>query len=116
MSLVEPSYLLFLVVAVLLFRAASGTPRLAAFVLVATSFLFYATWNPLCCVALAATATVDFAVGRALGREERPVARRVLVTTSLVVDLGLLVVFKYFGLFARDLPFRIVFAAGISFY
>ncbi len=116
MSLVEPSYLLFLVVAALLFRAASGTPRLAVFVLVATSFFFYATWNPLCCVALAVTATVDFAVGRALGREERLVARRALVTTSLVVDLGLLVVFKYFGLFAWDLPFRIVFAAGISFY
>jgi D-alanyl-lipoteichoic acid acyltransferase DltB (MBOAT superfamily) len=115
-SLVEPSYLLFLVVAAVLYRAASGTPRLAAFVLVGASLLFYATWNPLCCVALAVTAAVDFAVGRALGREERPAVRRALVSTSLAVDLGLLVGFKYWGLFARGLPYRIVFAAGISFY
>ncbi len=115
-SLVEPVYLLFLLVAAGLFRAAAGSPRLAVWALIASSFFFYATWNPLCLVPLTVTALVDFSVGRALSREERKLARRLLLTASLVVDLGLLVFSKYFGLLARDLPFRIVLAAGISFY
>ena len=116
MSLVEPVYLLFLLAATGLFRAASGSRQTALWVLIASSFLFYATWNPLCLVPLTVTALVDFSVGRALSGEDRKTARRILLAVSLVVDLGFLVFFKYSGLLVRDLPFRIVFAAGISFY
>ena len=116
MSLVEPVYLLFLVMAALAFRLAASRPTLAATVLVFSSLVFYASWNPLCCLPLLVTATVDFSVGRALGKEELPGRRRLLLAISLVTDLSLLVFFKYFNLFAAGRSFRLVFAAGISFY
>jgi D-alanyl-lipoteichoic acid acyltransferase DltB (MBOAT superfamily) len=105
----------------------SRAPR--ALVLVPLSLVFYATWNPLALVPLLATAAVDYNVARALGRAGRPSARRALVATSVVVDLGLLAAFKYSGLLARAAapffgregdaawpPFTLVLAAGISFY
>ncbi len=116
MSLAEPAYLVFLALAALLFRLASPHPRIALFVLVGTSLYFYATWNPLFCLPLLTTAAVDYSVGRALGREERPSIRRLLLSVSLTIDLSLLVFFKYFDLLAPGRPFRIAFAAGISFY
>ena len=97
-------------------------------VILGASLLFYATWNPLYCLALASTAAVDYAVTRALGRTAEPGRRKLLVTASLTYDLSLLAVFKYFNFFADSLhgiggawgigeaPFRLLFAAGISFY
>ncbi|KAA0252863.1 MAG: MBOAT family protein [Acidobacteria bacterium] len=126
MSLAEPAFLLFLVLVALLLRAASGHGRAAPFALLGSSLVFYATWNPVYLLPLAATIAVDFLVGAALGRAEGVGRRRLLLGTSLVVDLSLLVGFKYFDLLAplawpllgegSAPPFRIVFAAGISFY
>ena len=128
MSLAEPIYLVFLAVAVLGVRSVGNrAPR--ALVLVPLSLVFYATWNPLALLPLLATATVDFHVSRALTRTDRMAARRALVATSVVVDLGLLSAFKYSGLLAKAAapllgragdvawpPFTLVLAAGISFY
>jgi D-alanyl-lipoteichoic acid acyltransferase DltB (MBOAT superfamily) len=127
-SLAEPLYLLFLALAVVAVRvAARRVPR--ALVLVPLSLVFYATWNPFALLPLLATAAVDFNVARTLGRVSRPFARRLLVTTSVTVDLALLAAFKYSGLLARAAapllgrggdaswpPFTLVLAAGISFY
>jgi D-alanyl-lipoteichoic acid acyltransferase DltB (MBOAT superfamily) len=127
-SLADPLYLLFLLAAVVIVRVvAQRAPR--ALVLVPISLVFYATWNPLALVPLLATAAVDFNVVRALGRTSRPVVRRLLVTTSVAVDLALLAAFKYSGLLARAAapllghgddpswpPFTLVLGAGISFY
>ncbi len=130
MSFTDTPYLLFLALAALLTRGAAslaarfGTRFLPLSLLALLSLLFYASWNPLYCLPLLVTALLDYSVGRALGREPRPWARRLLLAASLFVNLSLLLVFKYFDLFARaiaqsgsaPLPFRIVFAAGISFY
>ena len=116
MSLVEPSYLLFLVAAALIFRLVAERPRIAPAVLLLLGLAFYATWNPLCCLPLLATATVDYSVGRALGKVTRPHLRRLLLVASLSTDLSLLVFFKYFNLLAPGAPFKVLFAAGISFY
>ena len=128
MSLADPLYLVFLIGAVALVRLlAERAPR--ALVLVPLSLVFYATWNPLALLPLLATAAVDWNVARALGRTPRPAARRLLVATSVTVDLALLAAFKYSGLLARAAapllgrandpswpPFTLVLGAGISFY
>jgi D-alanyl-lipoteichoic acid acyltransferase DltB (MBOAT superfamily) len=98
--------------------------------LLAASYVFYAAWDYRFLSLLAFSTVVDFAVGRALGRTEDPVRRRRLLLTSLVSNLGLLGVFKYFDFFAQsfaDLLVRfdfevepylldVVLPVGISFY
>jgi D-alanyl-lipoteichoic acid acyltransferase DltB (MBOAT superfamily) len=120
MSLNETPYLVFLAVAVLLVRVSGAVGRAWLGVLALLSLAFYASWNPWYCAPLLLTAAVDYSVGEALGRTTRQGLRRILVTTSLVFDLGLLAVFKYGTLVTSTLgaaaPLRIVFAAGISFY
>lgn len=101
-------------------------------VLLASSLLFYAWHVPSYLSILVASALVDYAAGRALGR--RPLddvrARRWILAASLCTNLGLLGFFKYanFGLsIAGDLAdvagfepamptLDLVLPMGISFY
>ncbi len=129
MTLGDPLSFLFLAAVAAGWRLLAARGRAGVAFLAASSLLFYATWNPLCVLPLLVTAAVDHAVGRALGRERRRAVRRLLVLASLVADLGLLAFFKYGNLLGATLaplvhpgspdawpPFRIAFAAGISFY
>jgi alginate O-acetyltransferase complex protein AlgI len=98
--------------------------------LLAASYLFYAAWNPPYVLILAASTAVDWWLARRLGRAEDPGARRVLLTLSLVSNLGLLGFFKYSGFllenFQRALAafgvdyqppeWNVVLPVGISFY
>ena len=94
------------------------------------SYLFYAASGPAFVLLLFTSTIVDFHVGRALGRSSVPARRRLLLIISLVVNLGLLGVFKYAGfvctqlnaLFAMvslnvSLPYtNVPLPVGISFY
>jgi len=123
MTFGEPLTLVFVVLVAASLRLAGSANRARVGILAAASLFFYATWNPAYLVPLLATCAVDWAVGRALGRTERPGLRRLLVAASLVFDLGVLALFKYGTLLAElagprgHAPgWRLVFAAGISFY
>lgn len=122
MNLVEPVYLVFLVGVALLVRLAArvAPARGAVACLVAASLFFYAAWNPWYLVPLLVTTLLDFHVAEALAKKTRPAPRRALLALSLFVNLSLLALFKYGNLAAETLsialPFRVVFAAGISFY
>lgn len=130
MSVATTSFLLFLALAVILFRLASLRQKVGLWVLSLLSLLFYSFWNPLFCLPLLVTSALDFGVGRALGRAERPWARRGLVALSLLINLGILVFFKYFNFFSGEMislahqmgwslppvPFRVALCVGISFY
>jgi alginate O-acetyltransferase complex protein AlgI len=87
-------------------------------------------WSVLCLGSIFVGSTIDFYVGRALGKEERPRARKALLLVSLVYYLGVLSIFKYFN-FAVDsfadaanalgwhvsrVHLRIVLPFGISFF
>lgn len=96
--------------------------------LLGASYLFYGYVHPWFLVPFFITTVVDYAV--AVGIEDRPAARRTLLIASLVSNLGMLAVFKYFGFFvdnvaalleAVGLPawkpaLRLVLPVGISFY
>ncbi len=106
------------------------TPRARNVVLVLASYAFYAWWDYRFCALLAFSTLVDYAVGLGLGRATAPRRRRLLLVTSLVTQLGLLLVFKYFGFFADNLTallnllglaappltLRLLLPLGISFY
>ncbi|MDR3675709.1 MAG: MBOAT family O-acyltransferase, partial [Acidobacteriota bacterium] len=130
MALVEPVFLLFALIACLLYRSTSRHETLRPFVLVALSLFFYSTWNPLYCLPITITALLDFNTSWLLVRTSNPRTRSLLLTTDILLNLGILAVFKYFNFlhdgaaqfltaFGHTLPpapFRVIFMVGISFY
>jgi len=96
--------------------------------LLIASYVFYAWWDWRFCFLLLGSTAVDYMIGLALERAVRVRLRRLLLTTSLVANLGVLAVFKYADFFAesvnsvaRDLgisipPLGLVLPVGISFF
>jgi len=98
--------------------------------LLLASYLFYALWNPPFILLLWLSTVVDFYMARLIGGEERPLRRKLLLTVSLVLNLGMLSYFKYGGfllenftalLSAMGIAFQaaqpdIILPVGISFY
>ncbi len=104
-------------------------PRQNALLLVA-SYVFYGAWDYRFLLLLIGTTLVDYAVGLAIDRRSDPAARRRILMFSIVANLGVLGVFKYFNFFADSLvefaglfglsvspvTLNIVLPVGISFY
>ncbi|MCA9535047.1 MAG: MBOAT family protein [Myxococcales bacterium] len=124
-------YFLFLALAVAGFwlLAQHRVARLAFVVVV--SCLFYMAANPKYIFLILASTLVDYAVGLGLGATDDERRRRVLLGISLVSNLGLLALFKYFDFWSGALtemyssltgtahtPFLLRWAlpVGISFY
>lgn len=97
-------------------------------ILLAASYYFYAYWDYRFCGLLLLSTLVDFFVARQIDRSENRHLRRMLLVTSLSVNLGVLGFFKYFNFFidsARPLlesiglsgeTLNIILPVGISFY
>ena len=97
--------------------------------LLAASWYFYACWKVKYLGLLFLTTTVDYTAARLIERARAPRARRLLLMTSLAMNLGLLFLFKYFNFvndslnaaFAHfnvfyDSPtFKLLLPVGISF-
>jgi D-alanyl-lipoteichoic acid acyltransferase DltB (MBOAT superfamily) len=122
----SPLYGVFLVATWAVFWALRGARLARSLFLVGASYLFYfyGTWDAardepvplaapwwalLCLGVIFVGSTVDFFVGRQLGRVERRAARNALLLVSIVYYLGVLAVFKYWN-FAAD-SFASLFAS-----
>ena len=68
-------------------------------VLLIASYYFYAYWDYRFCGLLALSTVVDYCIGRSMVRVTGTTVRRALLTTSLVINLGVLGFFKYFNFF-----------------
>jgi alginate O-acetyltransferase complex protein AlgI len=77
--------------------------RVPVLFLLAASYYFYALWNPRFLVLVFALSTIDFLVALALGVTQRRAVLKLLVGISVVTDLGVLFVFKYFNFFSASL-------------
>jgi alginate O-acetyltransferase complex protein AlgI len=98
--------------------------------LLIASYLFYAAWNPPFVLLLWISTVVDWYAAQKLARAEKPIARRVWMLLSVVVNLGMLAYFKYgefllenfaASMHALGIPYTppawdIVLPVGISFY
>jgi alginate O-acetyltransferase complex protein AlgI len=99
-------------------------------VLLLASYLFYAAWNPPFVILLWISTVVDWYVANALETEKKVVKRCILLSVSLLVNLGLLGFFKYgefllenfivalnlLGLDFQAAAPNIILPVGISFY
>jgi len=99
-------------------------------VLLVASYIFYAWWDWRFLGLIVFSSLVDFFIGFALHREDKTSQRRFLLVISLLVNLGLLFVFKYYNFFIDSFvdAFRLIgidiasrtlnimLPVGISFY
>ncbi len=69
--------------------------------LVILSYIFYGWANPVYCLLLLASTVLDFHVARGIHATDDARRRRLLLTLSVVGNLGLLAVFKYAGFAAQ---------------
>ncbi len=98
--------------------------------LLIASWLFYMSWNPPFVLLLIFTSGLDFFAGRWLERSNNQRTRRLLLTLSLVANLGVLAYFKYTNFFLdtwhnllgtvgikfNPVLLNIILPAGISFF
>jgi alginate O-acetyltransferase complex protein AlgI len=94
------------------------------------SYFFYGFWNPFYLLLLWASTATDFFAAKAIEKAEKPQQKKLWLGVSLVVNLGLLVTFKYYDFFAEQFawiirwydpdfePYLLDFLLpiGISFY
>ena len=98
--------------------------------LLSASYYFYGSWDWRFLSLILLSTLLDFYLGKSIQASEDPGRRRGLLMVSLLVNLGVLGVFKYFGFFADSLvsllnsvglqtdgrSLNIVLPIGISFY
>jgi len=102
-------------------------------VLVIASFHFYAAWSYDLAFLVAGTTVADYLFARSMGAVKRQGFRRLIMFTSIGMNLGILCYFKYRGFFLNELhdsmrrvgmqpgfetldPLTIFIPFGISFY
>jgi alginate O-acetyltransferase complex protein AlgI len=123
-------WLAVLAVGGLVLAFVKGADRARVWFLLGASFFFYACWNRELALLIGLTTTLDYWVGRGMERAAQPGLRRTLLVLSLIVNLGLLVYFKYANFFLRELEealhaagaqaslpvLQVILPVGISFY
>jgi alginate O-acetyltransferase complex protein AlgI len=129
MAFTTPTFLLFFAVCFALYWLAKKRDTQNA-VIVAASYLFYATWDGRLGLLLLATSLIDYSVGLGLARARSSGLRRALLALSIAGGVGVLAFFKYFDFFAENFRHlaglagwrvdpalaNFVLPVGISFY
>jgi len=104
--------------------------RLRNAFLVAVSYLFYGMWDWRFLSLIIISSFVDFYIGKKLSDTEETSKRKLLLTTSIVINIGFLAFFKYYNFFVDSFidafalfgagfshdRLNIILPVGISFY
>ncbi len=123
-----PAYILFLILVVSIYWRLGRTGQNVF--LLAASYVFYGWWDYRFLLLMIGSTTIDFFIARAIARTTNLSTRRTLLIVSLVINFGILGVFKYFNFFVdssmhvfNTIGFRVsrhflrvILPPGISFY
>jgi len=104
--------------------------KLQNFLIVAASYVFYGWWDWRFLSLIIFSTLVDYSVGLGLKEQDNQTKRKVLLWTSIIVNLGFLGFFKYYNFFLDNLVtafsffgqpinpqgLNIILPVGISFY
>jgi D-alanyl-lipoteichoic acid acyltransferase DltB (MBOAT superfamily) len=104
--------------------------RARLWVLLAASYFFYAQWDPRFLGLIFATSTADWLLGNAIGHAPTQRRRKQLLVLTVIMNLGVLGLFKYFdfgvaqlsallgtlGFHPPELALRLTLPIGISFF
>jgi len=94
-ALFSATYFIFLIAIFFLYWPAARFRTLGLAVLLFANYFFYARWGIAYLFLIPAASTCDFLIGLGLQHFQRPLARRLLVSLSLAINLGLLVSLKF---------------------
>ncbi|HVC98965.1 MAG TPA: MBOAT family protein [Pirellulales bacterium] len=100
------------------------------YLLLAASFYFYASWNQWLALIIGVSTTIDYFVARGMDAGDNPRRRKLLLSVTVIANLGLLCYFKYANFFLRSLEeamqaagsttslplLKVILPIGISFY
>ena len=118
------------IVFVLYWFVFSKSIKLQNLLIVFASYVFYGWWDWRFLTLILFSTLVDFAVGIKLSQENQKSKRRLLLLTSVLVNLGFLGLFKYYNFFLDNFTnaftvlgynfdghsLSIILPVGISFY
>lgn len=104
--------------------------KLQNLLIVAASYVFYGWWDWRFLSLIIFSSLVDYSVGIALSKQEKPSKRKLLLLTSILVNIGFLGFFKYYNFFVESFTsaftmagmeikpntLNIILPVGISFY
>lgn len=104
--------------------------KLQNFLIVAASYFFYGWWDWRFLSLILFSTIVDYFVGQGLSKQENKTKRKLLLWTSILVNLGFLGFFKYYNFFLDNFittfsffgsgikanSLNIILPVGISFY
>jgi len=123
-------YILFLLLVLAGFWALSRAHRLRVLFVFLASCRFYMAWNPKYIALILFTTVLDYSVARLIHRSGSPRARKGWLAVSVIGNLSVLGLFKYFNFFASAVHDTLAFVGlsvplayldvllpvGISFY
>jgi alginate O-acetyltransferase complex protein AlgI len=125
----SPAFLIFLIFIVLIYWRLEF--RNQNILLLLASYFFYGWWDWRFLLLMIASTTVDYRIAHAISRASSSARRKQLLILSLIVNFGILGIFKYFNFFVgsvgnavhtlagTELPIsfiKIILPPGISFY
>ncbi|PKQ46731.1 MBOAT family O-acyltransferase [Confluentibacter flavum] len=104
--------------------------KLQNFLIVVASYVFYAWWDWRFLSLIMFSTLVDYLVGISLAKQEHAVRRKMLLWTSILINIGFLCFFKYYNFFIDNFitafsffgykiqpnSLNIILPVGISFY
>ena len=99
MLLSSSTYFVFLVAVFFLYWPLARQRAVALAVILFANYFFYARWDLVYLILIPAASTFDFLVGLGLQKTERRGIRRLLVTSSILANVGLLAASKYMPFF-----------------
>ncbi len=104
--------------------------KLQNFLIVVASYVFYGWWDWRFLSLILFSSLIDYFVGLGLLKQENPTKRKMLLWTSIIINLGFLGFFKYYNFFLDNFiaafsffgaeiqanSLNIILPVGISFY
>src|ERR1700689_1670377 len=99
MVLSSSAYFIFLVAIFFLYWPVARVRALTLGVILFANYFFYAKWGLFYLALIPAVSSCDYVFGLGMQYSTRPLVRRILVTASIVMNLGLLALFKYMPFF-----------------
>lgn len=123
-------FAIFLPIVFILYWLLKRNLKVQNFLIVVASYVFYGWWDWRFLSLIIFSSIVDYSVGIALDKSDRKRTRRILLMTSILVNIGFLGFFKYFNFFTdsftdafsffgyqfKSQSLNIILPVGISFY
>lgn len=102
MVLTSSTYFVFLAAIFFLYWSVSRVRALTLAVILFANYFFYAKWDLVYLALIPAASTCDYLFGLGLQYAQRQWVRRMLVSASLIMNIGLLATLKYMPFFLQN--------------